>query len=140
MRRYEFLEHTGDAQFRAFGGSLEEAFSNASLALASLMWDWHDVARRAKRKVEVRGKDFHQLLLLYLEEVLFLFHSQGFLLSEVESLEISEEDYGCSLKAWLHGDLDDGECEVYGEVKAITYNEMRIEKGDPCFVQVVVDI
>jgi SHS2 domain-containing protein len=140
LRRYEFLEHTADAQFRAFGSSLEEAFSNASLALAFLMWDWHGVEKAVRRKVELSGKDLHQLLLLYLEEVLFLFDSQGFLLADVDSLEITEGKEGCSLRAWLLGDLDDGELEIYGEVKAITYNEMRIEKGDQCFVQVVVDV
>ena len=31
--KYKFLEHTADVKFRAYGNGLEEAFSNAALAL-----------------------------------------------------------------------------------------------------------
>ncbi|MBD3368969.1 protein archease [Candidatus Fermentibacteria bacterium] len=137
---YKFLEHTADAKFRAFGDSLEEAFGNAALALVSLMWKWQRTKKKTSKRIEVAGRDLHQLLSVYLEEVLFLFESEGFLLAAVERLEIEEGDEGYSLRAWLQGDLDDGEYEVYGDVKAITYNEMRVEMNDSCFVQVVVDI
>jgi len=40
MQKYRILPHTADAKFQAFGASLEEAFANAALATASLMWDW----------------------------------------------------------------------------------------------------
>ena len=37
--KYKFLEHKADAKFQAFGKSLEEAFSNAALAMTSIMTD-----------------------------------------------------------------------------------------------------
>jgi len=40
MERYRILPHTADGKFRAFGATREEAFANAALAAASLMWDW----------------------------------------------------------------------------------------------------
>ena len=39
MRKYEFLDHTADAKFRAYGKNLEQAFTNAALALTNLVTD-----------------------------------------------------------------------------------------------------
>mgnify|MGYP006451174011 FL=1 len=39
MKNYEFLEHTADEKFRAYGKTLEEAFINAALATAKIMTD-----------------------------------------------------------------------------------------------------
>jgi SHS2 domain-containing protein len=34
---YEYLEHTADVRFRAYGKSLEQAFENAALAMLNVM-------------------------------------------------------------------------------------------------------
>ena len=62
MERYRILPHTADGKFRAFGATLEEAFANAALAVASLMWDWTKVGTEASFRIEVRGRDLEQLL------------------------------------------------------------------------------
>ena len=36
--KFKYLEHTADAKFQAFGRTLEEAFANAVLATASLIF------------------------------------------------------------------------------------------------------
>jgi len=53
MERYRFLEHTADAKFQAFGKTLEDAFCNAALATASLMWDWEEIEQNVKHPVEI---------------------------------------------------------------------------------------
>ena len=40
----------------------------------------------------------------------------------------------------FRGDDRPDKYEVFGDVKAVTYNEMRIERGSPASVQVVLDI
>ena len=37
--KHKFLPHTADVKFRAYGKSLEEAFSNAALALTEVIAD-----------------------------------------------------------------------------------------------------
>jgi len=69
MERYRFLDHTADAKFQAFGSTLEEAFSNAALATASLMWDWEKIEKKVEHQFEVRGRDLKQLLCSFLEEI-----------------------------------------------------------------------
>ena len=50
MKKYEFLEHTADAKFRAYGKSHEEAFSNAAQAMISVMADPAKIEPKEKKK------------------------------------------------------------------------------------------
>jgi len=129
-----------DAKFQAYGRSLEEAFSNAALAVAGLMWDWQNVERKLEHPVEVRGNDLEQLLVNFLEEIIFLLETKMFLLSSVEKLMIEKEKKGFRLKALFKGDRYSEKYKIFGDVKAITYNEMEIETGNRFMVQVVVDM
>jgi SHS2 domain-containing protein len=139
-RRYVILPHTADGKFQAFGRTLEEAFANAGLAMVSFMWDWSMVESRLTKPVRVEGRDLEQLLSRFLNEVLFVFERERFLLGRVERLAIRESGGRFALEAELVGDSLAPRYEVSGEVKAVTYNEMKIERDDGCLVQVVVDL
>jgi SHS2 domain-containing protein len=140
MERYRFLPHTADGKFQAYGRTLEEAFANAALALASLMWDWERVGRRRRHFVHVKAIDREQLLVKFLGEIVYLFETRRFLLGGVDGLRIRPEFEGCGLEALLEGeDLTDAH-ELHGDVKAVTYHELKIEECDGFTVQVVVDM
>lgn len=138
--RYMYLAHTADAKFQAFGKDLPEAFQNAALATAGLMWNVEEVALQESRIVLAEGNDLKQLLLAYLEEILFLLDSRRFLLGAVEKIHILESDSGYRLDAVFRGDVQKGQYEIFGDVKAITYNEMLVKQNDRWMVQVVVDM
>ncbi len=140
MKRYEFMPHTGEAKFRAYGNTLGEAFGNAALALASLMYDPDEAGTAASRIVKVGGRDLQRLLLRLLEEVLFLAETGAFLTAGFESVDMGGSAGDRWLAAVLRGSEAFGDCEFHGEVKAITYSEMMVEEGDSPFVQVVVDV
>lgn len=138
--KYKFLSHTGDAKFQAFGKTIEEAFQNAALAVSSLMWNPSDIEEREEKAVQVIGKDREQLLVTFLEEVLFLWESRTFMLSAFRQISIKEDVDNYKLEAVLSGDSRPDEYEVSGDVKAVTYNEMEIKRNKRWTVQVVVDI
>jgi SHS2 domain-containing protein len=138
--RYRILPHTADGKFQAFGGTLEEAFGNAALAMASLMWDWPAVAPKARHFVHVRGADREQLLVRFLGEVLFLFESKRFLLGRIDGLRIRPHFKGFSLEAVLGGETLGPRHELFGAIKAVTYHDLKIEECDGATVQVVVDM
>jgi SHS2 domain-containing protein len=141
MDRYRFLQHTADAKFQAFGATLGEAFANAALAVASVMWDWTKVAKTVRFPVEVKGRDLERLLYNYLEEILYLLDTRKFLLAGVENVRIGENSGEYRLEADFQGDTEPAKYEIFGEVKAVTYNEMRIEeKAGGAVVQVVIDL
>jgi len=138
--KYRYLDHTADAKFQAYGMDLAEAFQNAALATAGLMWDVHRVSLEKTQAIEVVGIDLKQLLMGFLGEILYLLDSRRFLVGAVESVELTKGDSGYNLKAVFRGDIQEEQYEMFGDVKAITYNEMLVQHSDPCMVQVVVDM
>ena len=142
MEPYRILPHPADGKFQAFGETLEEAFSNAALATASLMWDWRRVESKTSYVVRVRARNRRQLLVKFLGEVIYLFETKGFLLGQVTGLTIDEGEGGSQIEAVFHGDGASDRYEIFGAVKAITYNEMKISDADgsPFTLQVVVDM
>ncbi|MBD3313206.1 protein archease [Candidatus Woesearchaeota archaeon] len=137
MERYRFLEHTADAKMQAFGKDLEEAFSNAALGMFSLMFEPEKVEPKTEKEIDVEGKDRQALLYNWLEELIFLLDSDGFLLHEVKKLSIE----GSRLHAVITGDKISDKYESHGDVKAVTYNEMDItQKPGKVTVQAVFDL
>jgi SHS2 domain-containing protein len=137
---FEFFDHPADAKFRAYGNNLEEAFRNAAYALISLMWDRGKIQPRIEHPVVVDGRDLKQLLVTFLEEVLYMLDARGFLLHSVDDLAIQADGEHYALKGMFRGDHFVEGQETFGDVKAITYHEMVIEEDDPVMVQVVVDV
>ncbi len=141
MEKYKFLEHTADVEFQAFGKTLEEAFTNAALALAETMTKGTKINEKIKWKIDASGKDYSALLYNFLEEFLFLLDTQGFLLSRIEKISIHEEE----LEAEIIGDKASN-YKISNDVKAITYNQMFVkqetegENKGLWACQVVVDV
>jgi SHS2 domain-containing protein len=140
MEKYRFFHHTADAKFKAFGQTLEETFAHAALAVASLMWDWEKIAKNIEISVAVEGKDLEQLLVNFLEEILYLLDTQNFLLGSADNVSLEKKNGDWSLYALFRGDVCTGKYEIYGDVKAITYNEIAINDRPPFMVQVVADL
>ncbi|MDO8740543.1 MAG: archease [Candidatus Woesearchaeota archaeon] len=136
MEKYKFFEHTADAKFQAYGKTLEEAFSNAALAMFSVMTDIKKIKPKIKKEISVEGIDQKQLLYNFLEEFLFLMDTEFLLLSNVEKIKINAN----KLTATAFFDKAEN-YETHGDVKAVTYQEMEInQEKDKVMVQVVVDI
>ena len=138
--KFRFLEHTSDAKFQAFGATLEEAFANAALATASLMWEPEAVDKKTRVPIRVQGRDLEQLLVRFLEEIIFLVETRFFLTAAAEGLRIEKGEDGYFLEADFWGDASSDKYQPHGGVKAITYNEMSIVHNERYTVQVVVDI
>ncbi|MBT3323921.1 archease [archaeon] len=136
MKNYEFLEHTADEKFRAYGKTLEEAFINAALATAKIMTD-DKVKPTIEKKIEIKVNTKEKLLYQFLEELLFYVDTEGFILSEVKDLEIKDN---FTLTATFLGDSAE-DYEIKAHIKAITYNDMFIkEEENLVTIQVVHDL
>jgi SHS2 domain-containing protein len=140
MEKYIILDHTADGKFMAFGQTLEEAYAHSALAVASLMWDWQKIEKRVTFPIDVLGSDLEQLLVRFLEEILYLLDTENFLLGAVDGVKIEKKPEGFGLQASFSGDQGAHKYEIFGSVKAITYNEMKIRKDDYVTIQVVVDM
>ncbi|MBL7051575.1 MAG: archease [Nanoarchaeota archaeon] len=136
MKNYEFLEHTADEKFRAYGKTLEEAFINAALATAKIMTD-DKVKPVIEKKIEIKVNTKQKLLYQFLEELLFYVDTEGFILSEVRDIEIKD---AFTLTATFLGDSAEN-YEIKAHIKAVTYNDMFIKEEEKLVtIQVVHDL
>ncbi len=139
MQKYKFLEHTADTKFQAYGNNMGEAFSNAALAMFSVITDTKKIKKKIKKEIKVKGTDLKSLLYNFLEELLFLLDTNSFLLNKIEKISIKKMEGKYSLNATVAGDKADN-YETSGDIKAVTYNEMEIKENDKVMVQVVLDL
>ena len=133
--RYEYLEHTADIKFQAFGKTMKEAFSNSAYAMMNVIFE-EKVREKIIKKIKIKGIDEKSLLYNFLEEILFLLNTEFFLLSRIKKIEIKSKE----LTAELTGD-NSKEYKLGLDIKAVTYNDMFIKKEKDKFtIQVVIDI
>ncbi|MEK7681914.1 MAG: archease, partial [Chloroflexota bacterium] len=85
---FDILEHTGEAGIVAHGATLAEAFANAAQGLTATMTDLDAVRERETREVAAEAPDREALLVEFLNELVFLFDTQGFLARRAEVLEM----------------------------------------------------
>jgi SHS2 domain-containing protein len=138
--RFEFLDHTADAKFLARGDTFEEALANAALAVASLFWDGQPTGGAESRTISIQGRDHERLVVRTLEEIVFLFETEGFLLAGMDDVRLGRTEDGWRLQAVFRGERLSDTHNLRGGVKAITYNELKIERKDGVTIQVVVDV
>ena len=138
---YEYLEHTADAKFRAYGTTLEEAFQNAAVAMLNVMIDTSKISDEVSEKIELTSEDLDGLLVDWLAELLYLFEVEQIVFGKFKIDDIIENDGIYSLSAIAYGEpLDLSRHNFDTEVKAVTYNSLKVEEmTDGWVVQVVVD-
>lgn len=133
--KFEFLSHTSEVKFRAYGRTLNEVFESVVLAFSSLVAGELEVLSKKRKKISVSGNDRESLLYNFIEELIYLFDADNFLVVQGK-IHVS----GNFLTAELFG----GDSTVYSElehVKAATYSEMEVKKfGGRWVAQAVVDV
>ena len=148
-KMYEFLPHTADVKFKAYGKDLEGAFSNAAYALTDVMISHDKVRGKEKRIIIVESENLEALLYDFLEQFLILVDSYGFLLRRIDEIKIKKLGKGGKIKkgnkfALSAEALGDEKIENYKidtHIKAVTYEEMTIKIEKKGFaLQVVLDI
>lgn len=141
MKKYEYLPHTADVKFRAYGKTLEEAFANAATAMFNVMVDTSEVKAKATKKIAAEGNDLESLLQSFLEQFIILLDTDNFFLSKIKEILIKKSGGGYSLTAVAAWDEAKNYETIGPQVKACTYNSMFVkQEGKQWVVQVVVDI
>lgn len=141
-QKFEYLDHTADVQCHSWGANLEEAFANSGLAMYNYMTPIKgiEIDESLSRTFEAEGHDLESLLFNFLDELLFVFHTEFFVARRLAVTEIDRENW--TIRARAQGGTfsrDRHECGT--EVKAITYSAMQIlETPDEAEVFVIVDI
>jgi SHS2 domain-containing protein len=137
-RAFEIIDHTGDAGIIAYGSNIKQLFSNAALALFSLITETESIAENLQRVLQVSSEDRDSLLVEWLNELIYLFDAEHILFRrfDIESLSNNQ------LKAICYGEnIDPARHKIKLGVKAATYHMLKIDKdGNGYKVQIIFDV
>jgi len=135
---FRLLEHPADLGLEAWGGTLAAAFEQAARGLVAIILDPGTIGENETREISLSARDPDQLLVKWLEEVLYLYDGAGFVPSSVRVEELSETH----VRAVLRGDPFDHDRHVTRlDVKAITYHQLSISSsGGRHRIRVYLDI
>jgi SHS2 domain-containing protein len=138
--KFEFFDVTADVGFRAYGGSLDEAFQNAALAMFEVMTDTSNIKPLMKREILLESEDEHALLYDWLSELIFLHDYEGLVFSQFTVRITPKDSETFILHAEVWGEeFNRSNHESRDEVKAVTFHLMEIREENGCMVQVILD-
>jgi SHS2 domain-containing protein len=148
MRPYEFLDISGDAGIRAFGGSAGELFVNAAYGMYDLITDTDKVGATETVGISLLHDSPEGLLVSWLNELIFLFDARGFIGKEIVLAEFlfGADSPGSgpaySLRASLSGEyFDPARHQGRLLLKAATYHKLTIEnQGGLWTAEIIFDI
>ena len=134
---FEIIEHTADAGIRAYGADLKEAFANAARGMFSLIIEPNEVEERSSIEVKVSASDMEGLLVEWLNELLYRFDVDYFLLKRCDLNYLSDVE----LQATCYGEtVDKSRHHLKTGIKSATFHKLKIEDKGGVQVQVFLDI
>jgi len=136
QKQYRIIEHEADIGFEVYGKTLEEIYRNAAEALFSLIINFKDQVPSEKGKL-IDLKDGDVLLISFLNELLYLWDTEGFIPKEF-SLKVNENRVTGNV---IGGIFDPVRDVIVREVKAVTYHAFSISNEDDIYkARFIIDI
>jgi SHS2 domain-containing protein len=137
-KSYEFIEHTADMGFKAYGGSVGELFVHAAEAFFEAILALESIEEKIQRSIEVQAEALDDLMVGWLDEFLFLYDTEKLVFKGFQIIAIEESHIRAN--AW--GEiLDMARHEIKTVIKAVTYHKLYVRKrGGLWEAQVIFDI
>jgi SHS2 domain-containing protein len=138
MKRYEQFSHTADIGMRAFGRDMKELFANAAFGMFDIIADLEGLKTSIEQEIKLEAHDSEELLIAWLDELLYNFYTKSIIFSEFNIEEISET----AIKAKASGrPVGENRNRLKTEIKAATYGDLNIKKTDEGFqAEVIFDV
>jgi len=129
---YRWADHTAEVEFEIEADSEQQVLEDALHALAELL-GFSEGSGDEHRTIAANAPDRPALLAAWLEELVFLAESEGFVATRLEQLSLARD----SLHATVGGELGDPPPLV----KAVTYHRLEFAPTDRgYFARVVLDV
>ena len=125
-RRYEVTDHTADIGITAYGKDLADLMANAACGMLSLIVEPQTVSSTLTRKIELEEPDEVDLLVGWLNTLLYELDVNRLLFREFDIVMSGET----RLSAVCRGEkFDPDKHRLIREVKAATYHNLSINEG-----------
>jgi len=127
---YRFIDHTSGIAVDVNGTSLEELFSASAKAWKEVTVGKSLISLKDFNQINLEQPTSEELLVSFLDELNYLFHTKKWVTGNVEAIWISEEDKIWSLSAKLKGEpYSSLKHKISSEIKAITFHQVNIKKS-----------
>ncbi len=138
MGSFEYFDHAADVGIRIRGESLPDLFVAGAQALMEWIGPAPASPESVRENAQVEAETLDELLVRWLQEVLFIFQQRHAYITGAETLDIR----GCRLKAVLTARVwDAAQGEKYQEIKAVTYHKLELSRDGPGWrASVILDL
>ncbi|MFA5357958.1 MAG: archease [archaeon] len=138
---FEMFEHKADIGVRGIGATKESAFAECGKALFEIMCNTKKVMPSQKTELSVQAKNSDELLVEFLNELLYLKDTEGMLFSKFE-IEIKKVGKEFGLEGIAFGEkIDEKKHELKTDAKAASYSQLKVVKEDEKWIaQCIIDV
>ena len=135
-KKFETVNHTADVGIIAYGKTPGDLFENAAFGMFSLITDIEKVSEKILISVSIDAHDNEELLITFLNELLYYYSTKKVLFKRFDILKISETH----IDANISGEQISGH-EISNDIKAATYHNLKIEKTTAGYkTQIIFDV
>lgn len=128
VKNYEIIEHTADIGIRVSGKTKEDIFTNAAYAMLDIMVAFKAIDSKhpkLQHSLTIEGADTEELLICFLNELIYLFVSKEFLPAKFKIVKMNNQ----CLTALVSGEkFNTKRHRLKAEIKAATYHNLRVGK------------
>jgi SHS2 domain-containing protein len=136
MKKFEVLDISGDVGLRVSGTTVDELFEVAASGMSALITDPSKITSIEKREITVKNNTLEDLLVLWLNELIFLFDTYGYI-GNLFSVDIKNT----ILSARVSGSIFNPEVnEKRLLLKAATYHKLSLKKDSIWKATIIFDI
>ena len=126
VNRFRLLSHTADIGIEAWGSSRTVLFGEMARGLKNIIFGSSPIGSSLQRKVALKGDSDAELLVAWLNEIIFLFDTESLV---PDSFKINQLDNG-RLRATIHGEVfSPAKHTIERQAKAATYHQLALEKN-----------
>jgi SHS2 domain-containing protein len=135
---YTIFEHTADVGIEVRAETPERLFTNSALAMSDIMFESCPSGTTETRLVLVMGTNPEELLIAWLNELLYIYNVERLVFSEFSDVRLTESTFMTRARGERF-DPDKHRMEM--EIKAATYHGLSIErKGDEYTARIIFDV
>ncbi len=138
MKRFRFINHTGDLGIEIYGESPADLFRHAGEAFTEIVTDAKTIRKKETRHISLQADRIEDLLVAWLNEFIFLFDTEGLLFTQFEIISIDARH----IRATVQGEAyNENRHPIKTIIKGATYHQLRVIRDKATWkARVIFDI